>query len=129
MAAVVSVGFAYCLSATGCTTAPIRRQSPQQQQVTALVQQLSTFRQSDLIIFPDGRVWYVRDVQGGSMEVVGWIGDNTKSEDINSFALADHDFTIVRQLARMPRSGRTIGTSTSNSQKRLLGDALIEIIG
>jgi hypothetical protein len=51
----------------------------------------------DLIVFPDGRVWYVRDVQGGNMEVVGWIGDNAKSEDINSFVLLDHDFTIVRK--------------------------------
>ena len=97
VSAVVFVGLACCLFATGCKTAPARKQPPQQQQVTALVQQLSTLRQSDLIVFPDGRVWYIRNVQGGTMEVVGWIGDNAKSEDINSFALADHDFAIVRQ--------------------------------
>jgi hypothetical protein len=97
ISAVVIVGFACCLFAAGCKTESTRKQPPKQLQVTALVQQLSTLRQSDLIVFPDGRVWYVRDVQGGSMEVVGWIGDNAKSEDINSFVLLDHDFTIVRK--------------------------------
>jgi hypothetical protein len=97
VSAVVIFGFACFLIAAGCKTAPTQRQPTQQLQVTTLVKQLSTLRQSDLIVFPDGRVWYVRDVHSGSMEVVGWIGDNAKSEDINSFALTDHDFTIVRQ--------------------------------
>jgi hypothetical protein len=31
------------------------------------------------------------------MDVVGWIGDNVRSEDINSFVLTNDDFKIVRQ--------------------------------
>jgi len=75
----------------------MRKQSPSHEQIEALVQQLSTLTRSDLIVFPDGRVWYVRGVHGGNMEVVGWIGNNTKSEDIYSFVLANSDFRIVRQ--------------------------------
>ena len=74
-----------------------RKQSPSQEQIEALVQKLSTLSRSDLIVFPDGRVWYVRSIQGGNMEVVGWIGNNARSEDIYSFVIANDDFKIVRQ--------------------------------
>lgn len=63
----------------------------------SIARQLSALSRSDLIVFSDGRVWYVRGVQGNNIEIVGWVGDNTKSEDINSFVLADDNFTIVRQ--------------------------------
>jgi hypothetical protein len=95
--ALVLVGCAASVVTAGCKTAPHQEQSQQQRQITALVQQLSTLSQSDLIVFADGRVWYVRNVRGGSMEVVGWIGDNARSEDIDSFVLANSDFTIVRK--------------------------------
>ena len=94
---VVLVGCAASLFTAGCKTAPNQKQSLQHEHIKTLVQQVSTLKQSDLIVFPDGRVWYVRSIQGGNMEVVGWIGDNVKSEDINSFVLTNDDFKIVRQ--------------------------------
>jgi hypothetical protein len=78
-------------------TAPVRKESPSQGEINSLAKQLSSLTQSDLVVFSDGRVWYVRGVQGNNIEIVGWIGDNTKSEEINSFVLADDNFTIVRQ--------------------------------
>jgi ABC-type uncharacterized transport system permease subunit len=85
------------LAIAGCKTALTQKQSFQQAHTDALVQQISTLKQSDLIVFPDGRVLYVRSIQGSSMDVVGWIGDNVRSEDINSFVLTNDDFKIVRQ--------------------------------
>jgi hypothetical protein len=95
--AVVLVGCIAGFVTVGEKAALTRKQSPSKVQIEALVQQLSTLTRSDLIVFPDGRVWYVRGVQGSNMEVVGWIGNNAKSEDIYSFVLANDDFKIVRQ--------------------------------
>lgn len=95
--AVISVGCIARFVIAGDKTALMRKQSPSHEQIEALVQQLSTLTRSDLIVFPDGRVRYVRGVHGGNMEVVGWIGNNTKSEDIYSFVLANSDFRIVHQ--------------------------------
>jgi hypothetical protein len=78
-------------------TAFLRKGSPPQGKIESVAQQLSSLTQSDLIVFSDGRVWYVRGVQGNNMEIVGWIGDYAKSEEIDSFALAGDNFTIVRQ--------------------------------
>ncbi len=61
------------------------------------MKQLSSLTQADLIVFPDGRVWYVRAVHGKNMEVVGWIGNNIRSENIESFVLKEDDFAIVRR--------------------------------
>ena len=48
------------------------------------------------------------------MEVVGWIGDNAKTENIDSFVLRDNDFTIVRHN---DPTGRRNGTgSLANNQ-------------
>lgn len=77
-------------------TNPTERPSPEQQRIDALSEQLSRLAQTDLIVFPDGRVWYVRSVRGKSLEVVGWIGANTRSEDIDSFVLREGHLTIVR---------------------------------
>jgi hypothetical protein len=30
------------------------------------------------------------------MEIVGWVGDNVRSKNIDSFVLKEDDFTIVR---------------------------------
>lgn len=94
--AVVLVG---CIAGfvIGKKAPPTQRQSLQQVKIDDLARQVSTLTRSDLIVFPDGRVWYVRGIHGGNMEVVGWIGDNAKSEDIYSFVLANDDFKIVRQ--------------------------------
>jgi len=73
-----------------------QRPSPEQQRLDALSEQLSSLKQTDLIVFPDGRIWYVRSVRGRNLEVVGWIGDNARSEDTNSFVLREDHFTIVR---------------------------------
>jgi hypothetical protein len=75
---------------------PIQKPSPQQERTNALVQQLSSLTQSDLIVFPDGRVWYVRAVRGKDLDIVGWIGDNARYENIDSFVLANDKITIVR---------------------------------
>ncbi len=75
----------------------VRKKLPSQAETNSVAKQLSSLTQSDLIVFSDGRVWYVRGVQANNIEIVGWIGDNTKSEGINSFVLADDNFTIVRQ--------------------------------
>jgi hypothetical protein len=95
--AVVLVGCIAGFVIAGKKAPPTQRQSLQQVQIDDLVRQVSTLTRSDLIVFPDGRVWYVRGIHGGNMEVVGWIGDNAKSEDIYSFVLANNDFKIVRQ--------------------------------
>ena len=63
----------------------LRKGSPPQGKIESVAQQLSSLTQSDLIVFSDGRVWYVRGVQGNNMEIVGWIGDYAKSEEIDSF--------------------------------------------
>lgn len=76
-------------------TTTVERPSPEQERVKVLAQQLSSLTHTDLIIFPDGRVWYVRSVRGKNMEVVGWIGGNTMSEDIDSFVLREDHVTIV----------------------------------
>ena len=99
--AVVLVGCIAALVLAGKKTAPTRGQLPEQEQVAALVQQMSTLVRSDLIVFPDGRVWYVRGVHNGPVEVVGWIGDNARSEVIYSFVLANSDLKIVRQSDSM----------------------------
>jgi hypothetical protein len=70
--------------------------SSQQERIRSLADQLSTLGLTDLIVFPDGRVWYVRAVHGRNMEEVGWIGDNTRSENIDSFVLKEENLTIVR---------------------------------
>jgi hypothetical protein len=75
----------------------VRKKLPSQGEIKSIAQQMSSLTQSDLIVFSDGRVWYVRGVQGNNIEIVGWIGDNAKSEEINSFVLAGDNFTIVRQ--------------------------------
>jgi len=95
--AVVLVGCIAGFVTVGEKTALTRIRSPQQERISVLVRQVSTLTRSDLIVFPDGRVWYVRSIQVGNMEVVGWIGDNAKSEEIYSFVLANDDFKIVRQ--------------------------------
>ncbi len=74
----------------------IERPSPEQKRILALAEQLSSLTQTDLIVFPDGRVWYVRAIHGRNMEIVGWVGDNVRSENIDSFVLKDDTFTIVR---------------------------------
>jgi hypothetical protein len=73
----------------------IQPPSPEQVRIEALEEQLSSLAQTDLIVFPDGRVWYVRATHGRNMEVVGWVGDNVRSENINSFVLKDGHFKIV----------------------------------
>ena len=75
----------------------VRKELPSLAQTNSLAKQLSSLTQSDLIVFSDGRVWYVRGVQGNNIEIVGWIGDNAKSEEIKSFVFAGDNFTIVRQ--------------------------------
>lgn len=76
-------------------TSVVERPSPEQERIAALAKQISLLTQTDLIVFPDGRVWYVRSVRGKNMEVVGWIGGNTRSEDIDSFVLREGNVTIV----------------------------------
>jgi hypothetical protein len=75
----------------------IRKKLPSRGETNSVAKQLSSLTRSDLIVFSDRRVWYVRGVQGNNIEIVGWIGDNAKLEEINSFVLADDNFTIVRQ--------------------------------
>lgn len=65
-------------------TIAVERPSPEQEHITALVKQISSLTQTDLILFPDGRVWNVRSVRGKNMEVVGWVGSNSRTEDIDS---------------------------------------------
>lgn len=77
-------------------TNTINRTSPEQERIKGLAQQLSSLTQTDLIVFPDGRVWYVRSVRGKNLEVVGSVGDNARSEDIDSFVLREDHLTIVR---------------------------------
>ena len=74
----------------------VQQQSPEQMRVNRLADQLSSLTQTDLIVFPDGRIWYVRAIHGRNLEVVGWVGDNVRSENVDSFALMDDTFTIVR---------------------------------
>lgn len=74
----------------------VQQQSPQQRHINRLADQLSSLSQTDLILFPDGRIWYVRAIHGRNMEVVGWVGDNVRSENVDSFVLKDDTFTIVR---------------------------------
>ena len=74
----------------------VQQQSPQQKHNNRLADQLSSLSQTDLIVFPDGRIWYVRAIHGRNMEVVGWVGDNVRSENVDSFVLKDETFTIVR---------------------------------
>lgn len=75
----------------------VRKKMPSQGETNSVAMQLASLTQSDLIVFSDGRVWYVRGVQRNNIEIVGWIGDNAKSEEINTFVLAGDNFTIVRQ--------------------------------
>lgn len=77
-------------------TDAIQRSSPEQERIEVLAEQLSSLTQTDLIVFPYGRVWYVRAVRGKNMEVVGWVGDNIRSENIDSFVLREGNFEIVR---------------------------------
>ena len=74
----------------------VKQQSPQQKHFNGLADQLSSLAQTDLIMFPDGRVWYVRAIHGRNMEIVGWVGDNVRSENVDSFVLKDDTFTVVR---------------------------------
>jgi hypothetical protein len=75
----------------------VRKKLSSQGVTNSVAMQLSSLSQSDLIVFSDGRVWYVRSVKGNNIEIVGWIGDNAKSEQISSFVLAGENFTIVRR--------------------------------
>jgi hypothetical protein len=75
----------------------VRKKLPSQGETNSVAKQLSSLTQSDLIVFSDGRVWYVRGVQGNNIEIVGWIGENAKSEDIDSFVNSGEHFTIVHQ--------------------------------
>lgn len=77
-------------------TNTVQLPSPEQEHIKDLAGQLSSLTQTDLIVFPDGRVWYVRSVHGKNLEVVGWVGDNARSEDIDSFVLKEGHLTIVR---------------------------------
>lgn len=74
----------------------IEQPSPEQESIKVLAEQLSSLTPTDLIVFPDGRVWYVRSVRGKNLEVVGWVGDNARSEDIDSFVLREDHLKIVR---------------------------------
>jgi len=74
----------------------VQMPSPEQEHIQDLAERLSSLTQTDLIVFPDGRVWYVRSVRGKNLEVVGWVGDNARSEDIDSFVLREEHVTIVR---------------------------------
>ena len=76
-------------------TSAVVRPSPEQERITALANQICSLTQTDLIVFPDGRVWYVRSVRGKNMEVVGWVGGNSRYEDIDSFVLRESHVTIV----------------------------------
>ena len=98
--AICAVVLAGCIAGfviAGKKTRPAERQSLQQAQIDYLARQISTLARSDPIVFPGGRVWYVRGVHNGNMEIVGWIGNNARSEDIYAFVLASSDFRIVRQ--------------------------------
>lgn len=64
--------------------------------VDELSRQLRSLTQADLIQFQDGRIWYVRSVRADEMEIVGWIGDNTRVENIPSFVVNGERFRIVR---------------------------------
>ncbi len=100
LAIIVAAFFVCCavgLVLNGNGTNAIQRPTPEQERINALEQQLSSLTQSDLIVFPDGRVWYVRAVRGNDLEVVGWIGANVRSESIDSFVLANDKITIVRR--------------------------------
>jgi hypothetical protein len=74
----------------------IQPPSPEQVRIEALAEQLSSLTQTDLIVFPDGRVWYVRSVHGKNLEVIGWVGDNVRSENIDSLVLREDHLMIVR---------------------------------
>lgn len=76
-------------------TIVVERPSPEQERIAALTKQVALLTQTDLIVFPDGRVWYVRSVRGRNMEVVGWVGGNTRTEDIDSFVLREDRITLV----------------------------------
>jgi hypothetical protein len=71
--------------------------SPTTAQAKDISMQLRSLRQSDLIQFSDGRIWYVRNVQGDNLEVVGWIGDNSRIQDVSSFVLSGNQFRIIRK--------------------------------
>jgi hypothetical protein len=73
----------------------VERPSPEQERIAALTKQVTLLTQTDLIVFPDGPVWYVRSVRGRNMEVVGWVGGNTRTEDIDSFVLREDRITLV----------------------------------
>lgn len=72
-----------------------QQSSPEQLRIDSLSEKLSSLAQTDLIVFPDDRVWYVRSVRGKNLEVVGWVGDNARIVDINSFVLKEDHVTIV----------------------------------
>jgi hypothetical protein len=96
---IVIVLFASCfvgLEVSKRKSVPTERLPPVQARVLALTRQLSSLTQTDLITFPDGRVWYVRSVHGKNLEVIGWVGDNTRIEDIDEFALREDSIEIVR---------------------------------
>jgi hypothetical protein len=84
------------LAVSSKRTKMVQQQSPQQKHINTLADQLSSLTQTDLIVFPDGRVWYVRAIHGRNMEVVGWVGDNVRSENVDSLVLKDDIFTIIR---------------------------------
>ena len=74
----------------------VPRPSPEQERAASLAKQLSSLAKTDLIVLPDSRVWYVRAVHGNSLEIVGWVGDNARSEDIDTFVIKEGPVTIVR---------------------------------
>lgn len=94
-------------------TSAIERPSPEQERIAALTRQISSLTQTDLIVFPDGRVWYVRAVRGNNVEVVGWIGDYTRSANIDSFVLSEDHVTIVVTMNQPGRS-KEIGSLTNS---------------
>jgi hypothetical protein len=52
-------------------TNAIQRPSPEQKRILALAEQLSSLSQTDLILFPDGRVWCVHYTGGTWRSSVG----------------------------------------------------------
>jgi len=71
--------------------------SPEQERITALAKQ--SFHSLSLIVFPDGRVWYVRFVRGKNIKEVGWVGGNTRTKDMDSFVLREDRITLVHHHA------------------------------
>lgn len=98
--AVVAICIVFGIGLTRGSNVKIHEGSITHDEADELSGQLRSLKQSDLIQFQDGRIWYVRSVRGDNMEVVGWVGDNARVEDIPSFVLAGERFRIVHQSDR-----------------------------